>query len=237
MTVAFDARSASGAQTGDMSFTHTPVGTPRAVIVLIVQNVGFTDELVSAPTYGGVSMTAMAGSPNSHITGETGVVYGYFLGAGIPTGAQTVAVDVNIVGSTKRAEVWTLTGADDTEIVDVDAAINSDSQANPSVTLSLAGRTCFAGIGFHSGQAAVTGITPLTGWTSRQEGDFGEQTAGFYTYDTVSTVDVTAGWTQAADDALAIAVAVSEVQAAAGHPTMRRWGGVPGMAYTGRKTW
>lgn len=208
MPVAFDARSASGAQSGNMSFTHTPVGTPRGVSVKIAQAGGSGDEVI-AVTYGGAPMTRSAFNPLT--SGETGAVYLYFLGAGIPTGAQTVAVTVTGTGSTKRAEVWSLTGARDTEIVDVDATINSTSLVDPSVTLQLLGRASFCGIVLFSGHDAVTGITPLAGWTARQEGDFGAVVCGMYSYDTVAAVDVTAGWTQAANDAAAIAFAVSEV--------------------------
>ena len=53
---AFDAVSCIGADTdsntGDLSWTHTPVGTPRGVIVLVAQNVANGDE-VDGVTYGG----------------------------------------------------------------------------------------------------------------------------------------------------------------------------------------
>ena len=208
MAVAYDNFSNGTAGTGDISWTHTPVGTPRAVIVFIAGIAG-ADE-VSGVTYGGVAMTEMTGSPNTKITGETGAVYGYFLGSSIPTGAQTVAM-TSTAANLKSIAAITLTGGADTEIVDVDATINSDSVENPSVTLSLAGRTSFCAIVIYSGQDAVTSITPLTDWTSRLEQDAGTEVVGYYTYNTIGSTDVTAGWTQAAEDAIAIAVAVSEV--------------------------
>ena len=61
---------------------------------------------------------------------------------------------------------------------------------------------------------AVAGTTPLASWTSRVEIDWGPQVGLMYTYDTIGTSDVTAGWTQAADDATMVALAVSEVLAA-----------------------
>ena len=216
MTVAYDNFSNGTAGTGDISWTHTPVGTPRAVIVFIAGIAG-ADE-VSGVTYGGTAMTEMTGSPSSKATGETGTVYGYFLGASIPTGAQTVAM-TSTAANLKSICAITLTGAADTEIVDVDATISSDAVADPSVTLSLASRDSFCAIGLYSGQDAVTGITPLTGWTSRLEQDAGTEVVGYYTYDTVGSTDVTAGWTQTSEDAIAIAVAVSEV--AGGDPEGR----------------
>jgi hypothetical protein len=221
LAVAFDKIVESGLPTsGNFSFTHTPVGTPRAAVLWVVLDINTTDQ-VSGVTYGGVSMSEVSGSPNIHTTGQPGSVHCFFLGSSVPTGAQTVA---GTVGGTnlRSVVVVTLTAATDCEIVDADATINSDSQANPSVTLSLGGRTSWCGIGFHSGQANTASITPLASWTSSHERDFGSQVGGVYRYDTVGTADVTAGWTQTAADACAIAVAVSEVAGGGGGTTRRR---------------
>jgi hypothetical protein len=210
LTVAYDAFTASSTFTDDASFNHTPVGTPKAVIVWITQTSSGADRIAGV-TYGGVAMTEVSGSPVLQTGGEFGAVYCYFLGSSIPTGTQSVSIDTTTTTNNFKACCITLTASADTEIVDVDATINSTSLANPSVTLSLGGRTCFCAIGFYSGQNAVTGVTPLTSWTSREETDRGSQTTGCYTYDTIGTADVTAGWTQTADDAIAIAIAVSEI--------------------------
>jgi hypothetical protein len=100
MAVALDATSAGAGGTGNFNWTHTPVGTPKGVWVVIPQDTGQTDE-VTAVTYGGVAMErVIAGSPTNPIFrdgvgGDDGGIYEYFLGSGIPTGAQTVAVTVN----------------------------------------------------------------------------------------------------------------------------------------------
>jgi hypothetical protein len=206
---ALDVASVSAAGTGSLSWTHTPVGTPRAVIVFVIQNAAGTDQ-VTGVTYGGTTMTEVNGSPNLHAAGETGAVYAYFLGSSISSGAQTVTVNVSGAAS-KRAIAYTLTANDDTEIVDSDGTIMSNSLANPSVLLSLAGRTSWVGIGFHSGQDAITGTTPLGSWTDLEH-DFGSQVGASYRFNTIGTSDVTAGWTQTADDAVMIGVAVSEKQ-------------------------
>ena len=211
MAVAFDAFTASTAGIGNLTITHSPVGTPRAAIVFVVQNANANDR-VSGVTYGTDAMTEMTGSPLAKGTGQTSVIYGYFLGTSIPTGDQTVTVTVT-AGATKQAGVITLTAGADTTIQDVDATITSDSLENPSVTLSAGGNTVFAAIGFHSGIPDPANITPLTNWTARLEEDFGSATGGWYTFDTIGASDVTAGWTQGADDAQMIAVAVTEVAA------------------------
>lgn len=223
MAIAFDAVSNVAAGTGNLSWTHTPVGTPRGVLVLVVQNALTTPaEDVGTVTYGGTSMTEVALSPVEKYTGEGGVVHGFFLGASIPTGAQTVAVNIGGGGGeSRRAVAITLTASQDTSIVDT-SALTQDTGANPSVTLSLGGVSSFCAIAFHSGQGAVTGITPLTGWTSRLEHDFGAQVGGWYTYDTIGTADVTAGYTATTEDAVLLAVAVRE-NAAGGSATFAGW--------------
>lgn len=212
--VAFDAWSnAASAFTNDAGgqWTHTPVGTPAAVGCWVVVRAATTDTIIGM-TYGGTAMTEVSGSPVIHdFPNDDGVVHAFTLLASIPTGPQTVAVDVNSTDFA-MAGCLTLTASTTVEIVDVDATINADVE-NPSVTLSLSGRTSFAAIGFHSGQDQPTGIAPLTDWTNRLEHDFGTGNAGFYTYNTIGTADVTAGWTQTTEDAAAIAIAFSEVAA------------------------
>lgn len=106
--------------------------------------------------------------------------------------------------------------------MDADATINSDAQANPSVTLQTGGKLCFAAIGFFSGQNATTGITPLTNWTSNLENDFGSVTGGWYRFNSFLSADVTAGWTQTSDDAAMIGVLLGEADG--GHDTLVRLG-------------
>ena len=205
MAVAFDAVSNVAAGTGNLSWTHTPVGTPRGVKVDIVENGGTNG--VTAVTYGGVSMELAA--VNAKTSGEAGTVITYFLGKNIPTGAQTVSVTVNDAVS-KRAVATTVTAATDTCWISADISIRSDSIVNPSSTLNLLGKACFVSLAGHSGQGAVTGTTPTAGWTSRLEHDFGAQVACWYTYNTIASADVACGWTQTADDAVMVAVAITE---------------------------
>jgi len=207
MAVAFDAFSDTTAGTGNLSWTHTPVGTPRAIIVFVVQNVAGNE--ISSVTYGGTAMSPVIGSPNNKAANEDGIVYCYFKGDSIPTGPQTVTVTVS-GASVKTPGAISLTAAGNTEVQDTDVTINSNSVTNPSATLLLGSNTCFCAEAFMSGQASVTNITPLTDWTARQEFDFTSQTAGIYTYNTIGSTDVAMGWTQPADDAICIGIAVTE---------------------------
>jgi hypothetical protein len=211
MPVAYDAFTASDEGTTNRSWSHVPVGVPKGIIVFVGQITGGTDEVTSV-TYGGVSMSELAGSPINKATSEVLGIYAYFLGSGIPVGTQTVLVTVS--GSSPKiagAISVTASAGAATETIAIDATINSSSVSNPSVTLNLLSRTCFCCIGFGSGQNAPSGITPLTDWTDRLENDYGLQTGGIYTYNIIGSTNVTAGWTQGADDAVMIAVAISEI--------------------------
>jgi hypothetical protein len=191
------------------TWVHTPIGTPRGVIVLLTQATGGgVIEPVQSVFYGSVEMTEVSGSPNIKTTGERGSVFCYFLGSGIPTGPQTVTVNGNIIDTTSRAQYcYTLSASGDTVVQDVQV-ISSDSLSDPSVTLSLAGNRCFCALAFVSGIPDPANIFPLNNWTIRQEIDHGSLSSGGYSFDSIGTADVTAGWTQTADDAVAIAIAV-----------------------------
>lgn len=206
MAIAFDAKSQK-AGSSNISWTHTPVGTPKAIVVSI-GNTSSTD-IVTGVTYGGVAMTEVSGSPLLN-TNEASSVHVYFLGANIPTGARTVTVthSFTVIGATCISLTAT---ADTTQVQAVNVDINSTSVANPSDTLELGSVTCWVVETFMSGQDANSGITPLSGWTSQLEYDEGTVCLGVYSYNTVAADDVTIGWTQTADDAICIAVGIAEI--------------------------
>jgi len=208
--VAFDALTSHGTPgTGNLTWNHTAGASPKGVIVFIVQNVGATDE-VSGVTYGGVNMTEVTGSPFARATGEPGTVYAYFLGAGVPANTQSVVVTVTNT-SVKTATAITVTGTTSlTKVQDIDITITTTGGTSLSATLALGGVSSFCAEAFHSGENAPSSNTPLANWTSAYAFDFTSQTMGVYYYDIISTVDVTMGWTQSSDDALAIGVAIAD---------------------------
>lgn len=205
----YDSKGAAATGTGELSWTHTPVGTPRGIVAYVVQYAAGDDQVTGA-TYGGVTMTEVTGSPLLKTTGEAMAVYAYFLGSSIPTGAQTVVVSVS-GAATKRGMSIAMTAGGNTEINDVDATLTSDSAANPSATLSLGGVASFASIGFMSGHDAVGSSVALADWNNVYYSDFGTEVGGADRYNTVGTADVTIGHTQAAEDFVAIGVAVNTV--------------------------
>src|SRR3990167_10680032 len=99
MAVAHDASSEShtgttgSASEASFSWSHTVVGTPKGVFVLVF-TIG-TDNLATSVTYGGVTMLALGtdGGVARDTATEPGVVKLFYLGSGVPTGNQTVVVN------------------------------------------------------------------------------------------------------------------------------------------------
>ena len=132
MAIAYDAIAipALAFYEATFSWTHTPVGTPRGVAVIISQEKA-TDQ-VSGITYGGVNMTRVRF--DARTATEAGGVYIYFLGSGIPTGAQAVVVTLSGVEDTNAVSL-TVTAASDTS-VDTSNGLDAGIIANPSLSIS-----------------------------------------------------------------------------------------------------
>ncbi len=78
--------------TGDPhTFTHTPIGTPKAAIVLIDNYQAGTDE-ISSVSYGGVGMTEIVQAADAATEPSNTQIW--FLGVGVPSGSATVSVDL-----------------------------------------------------------------------------------------------------------------------------------------------
>lgn len=199
---AFDAISFSAGGTTDRVWTHNPIGTPKGIIVQVIQAATGADQ-VSTVTYGVATL-----SRTGFNSGSSSAVYTYFLGTSVPTGAQTVTVTVSN-SATKVGAATSITAGTDCSVAGTDVTINSSSLANPSGTIPLTAKTCYCQMAFMSGQADPTGVTELSSWTNRSEADFGTQVGGLYTYDIIGNTDVTDGWTQTAAMACGYGVAVS----------------------------
>jgi len=217
MTVGLDSFQQFGDKaTADFNTSFTPAGTARGILVLIVQDASGADHVVGVD-YGGTALVEIALSPLLHATGETSVVYGYFLGASVPTGTQTVSVDVDDA-TAKTAVIVGLTGANDLEVVDTSSQ-TSDSAANPSITVSGGSRDCFYAGAIHSGNLNPANVVLGTGLTVIEDGvvstrDFGAASMRLVSRTTVpETGDQVIGFTVGADDVNLLGVAISEVVA------------------------
>jgi hypothetical protein len=211
MAVYFDAQSSLDfTTTANGSATHTPVGIPKGVLVLIGQNSTASD-LISGVTYGGVAMTRLTNGFATDAATEIGACYAYFLGSNIPTGAQTVAATVSSGTDDKTWWCMTVTGSGNTEIA-ADGVLNGD-QTNPSITLStVAG---YQGVAFavqFSGVNAPSSITAGTGYTKfTNERDFGTQSA-IAEYGQKLGENVIVNTTTATDDCAFIAGAIRQTR-------------------------
>ena len=213
-TVAFDASSSTVEGTGiaDPSWTHTPSGTPRGAVVLVVHNgAGLNDE-VSGVTYGGTAMTEVLNSPVLHATGaEDGVLYAYFLGSAVPTGAQTVVVTrVNSVNPVMACACVTVTSDAPVTSVYPAAVLDSGDATNPSVVVGTDVGVETAVVGaLHTGTAAVGSVAPGADYSDIFEHDYGNQVVSFIRRSaSASGGNVTVDWTAAAEEAGVIAVAI-----------------------------
>lgn len=195
--------------TGDFSISLTPVGTASGILVYVVCNGSGTDEITSVNLNGTVGLTQTASSPVLKTTGETASSHCFFVGTGIPAGALTINVVTSGTASTKVGYAVSLTASQDTSVVTA-GSVNSDATINPAVTLSLGGVTCFCALGAMSGQNNPASVTPLSSWTSRSTFDFGVASAVMFTYDTIGSTDVSAGYTAGNDDVVLHAVAIRE---------------------------
>lgn len=207
MAIAHDATGTFGATpdtASPMEWSHNPVGTPRGIIVLIVTN--DTTDTVTGVTYDG---TALALVLWQNVGGENGSAYAYFLGASVPT-TDPATVSVTFTGSNNHMGCSvSVTAADDTS-VHASGAVTNTSLANPSITLTTTVDTITYGA-LYSGTAGPTSTAPDANHTDIQEADLGVETASCIRRSAVVGAGSPAvGWTSAADDVAAVAIAVRE---------------------------
>lgn len=170
--LALDASSENATAADPQSFTHTPVGTPRAIVVFIAHETTATDIVVSV-TYGGVTMTRIG--RESDTTGEVGAGYCYFLGSAIPVGAQSVSVDRTEATTIVWVGCTSWTASRDVGVVEA-RGTNLGGTNVKGVFLGpfdYGGRSCVGMIGGWSGYGTVTDFLDLSGFTRGNDHDFG----------------------------------------------------------------
>lgn len=130
MAVAHDAASQShptdftGSTSEDsFSWTHTPTGTPSGVLVFVYTHTNA--DYITSVTYGGVAMTQFAEAADT--AGEPGRCTGFFLGATIPTGAQSVVVTRTNNTTEMNAQCATVTASSDTATYDSGVVLVQES--------------------------------------------------------------------------------------------------------------
>lgn len=215
MTVAFDAELDLGSftTTSPDNTTFTPVGTPRGILVGIAHGTDSTDHITGV-TYGGVAMARIDTAADA--VSEAGRAYLYFLGASIPTGAQTVAITHDAGVTVKWAAAASVTAAVDTEIVTF-AKLEGD-QADPQIALDTGATTSLRFSILYSGRNVVgdnVALTDVQASGSSPRIDFGNFVAIFGRQTSAaSSGSFTIGYTTLIDDVAMIAAAVQEVSGA-----------------------
>lgn len=164
----FDATSNPVAGTGDLSWTHTPVGSPGGATVIVMQFGSGLNE-VAGVTYGGVAMDVVRVAGTT-IGAVAGVKYIYHLGKDVPTGPQTVIVDTT-AATLRQAGCMTVVCEGGTEVSA--SASGLGSGANPSQAITTTKR----GILFAAllSDLDSVSVTPGTGMTEHFETDMGTE--------------------------------------------------------------
>lgn len=209
MAVAHDAATefATFTTTSPASDTHTPVADPQGVIVEIDHGTTSND-LITGVTYGGVAMERVAAVPFAAVPCR---VYLYFLGSGIPTGAQTVAIAHTGTTDVKHATVATVTAAGDTEI----GGTGGLAQAIPSPRVEVH-RGPLSGLTYgvlYSQALDPADLALLAGMTAISDHDFGSESSRFDRETTADDEEFTFGYTDATSTGNTIAaVSIQEQQ-------------------------
>mgnify|MGYP007030112427 CR=1 FL=1 len=183
-SAAYDAVSEShtgttgSASQDSFSWTHTPVQTPRGVLVF-VNTIGSSD-LSTSVTYGGVSMNRVSGSTATDSAGEPGTVTAWFLGSGIPTGAQTVTVNRTNNATVMYAVCITITGESDTTIVGTPVLLQGDGTYTVQAVDSGSRPSRRFAAGYSGGGSVL-----VAGTGSTSTGASGQIDYGNYTFTTV----------------------------------------------------
>lgn len=210
MALAFDATSESTSNTADFNWTHTPVGTPKGVVVFVFEE-GINDT-INGVTYGGVAMTQVNSAQDS--AGEPGRCFAYFLGSSIPTGAKTVAVDQTGSTDSKYGAAVTVTAATNTQLAGTGSAKVEGDTANPSVTITGISGASYGFGGLWSGQDAEASVTAGSGMTKRNSLDFGARTATIESSTNPNASgDLTIAFTVASEDVAMVGIAIEEIAA------------------------
>jgi len=202
----YDTASENVAAADPQTWTHTPVGTPLGVWVSVVHTTT-TADIVVGVTYGGVALARTGTTTNPSALGRS---YSYFLGSGIPTGAQTVSIDRTEATTSVHGVCVSLTAALGTEVIATGS--QSANASNPSVALAYDSRTCIALAALLSGKNATTDLVEQTGVTRVHDHDFLAETAYVGRQTTPGSADFVIGWTGTSDQIALVAVAVTEVE-------------------------
>jgi len=206
-----------------MTWSSFNAASPHGVVVLLAHGTESTD-LVVGVTYGTAVLQRCCTAVDT--TTEPGRSYAYFWGSGIPTGVQTITVDLTSGTTTDIfGAAYSLDGAANLMVIDSDTRDNN-AAADPTIlTLQYAGRSSMAFAVCYSGVTANTTLTVHATSTKDSTTDLaGNFTCGVQHQTTAGTADYSIQWGGVGVDDLAFAtLAVTEVIAIPGPLAMMSW--------------
>lgn len=205
----YDAFSSSSG-TGDMTFTHTPVGAPTGILVFTWE-LGTASGTINSVTYGGKVMSRK--TFGLFTLGYNAVGSVYFLNTEVPAGPQSVVVDTNGSAIQRQVSVQSLTGGTTCEIdAQTTAYSNGIPNTNPFKNITTFKRAWLFGTLLSDLDDGST-IAPGAGWNQSVETDLGG--------DMVSTTRTTqvqnpgvysTSWTAASANWAIMGVAIRAIQ-------------------------
>lgn len=213
MAIAFDAltrfpvtENTSDITAGDRTFTHTPSGTPKgAVCVLMHTSTTNVDTCLNGILYGGIPMGLAVRAID---TTELGAVVIYTL-TDVPSGAQTITLQ-GCNTAAKFVSMNTVTAA--TSGVEIHATNFTDTTvtANPSLSMTIT-KECMSFAGMHSGDAAPADATIVAGSTEQNNLDYGALMCKTLRRTATDTANFSFAYTLISDDWCFAGVSVSEI--------------------------
>jgi hypothetical protein len=218
MAIAVDAtrtESVRTATTDPYTFNYTPTSTPVGIVLCAIHSDSSTDH-ISSVTYGGVAMArAVTAADTATEAGRADI---WWLGRTVPTGTQTVSVDLSSATTDDiQFVVFGLTGAKNIDLVDTDKL--EANTTNPSLTMQTDGRHCVTISAFYFGGSSAP--TPNANMTNLHTHDFTAQFGSVDMQTTPGTGNFVCSYTADDDTGLAVATfsEVLEVLTATASPT------------------
>jgi hypothetical protein len=208
--VSEDPTGTSASAANPQTWTHTPSGTPKGVLVFTISAFGGgSTDGVSGCTYGGVAMTEVAVAHDT--ASEPAHTRVFFLGASIPTGAQTVSVSKS-AGCNTWCVAITVTAAGDTETTGSVLLQEDGTLAQQSVDDGSPGTNSMRYAGGFWGASAIPGLGANS--TTVHDIDVGTSTARVVRETTAGQGSRLVGFTDAgSEDRAIVHIAIKEVSA------------------------
>jgi hypothetical protein len=239
MAISYDAGSESHTSTtgstseASFSWTHTPVGTPKGVLVFTFVNANADD--ATSVTYGGTNLTAVSGGRAVDTAGEPGDCKAWFLGSSVPTGAQTITVNRTNNSNVMYAVGITITSSQNSDVhtagivlLQEDGSIAAQSVTDGSSgtgnSVRFAAINCGAddfGTTLPSSPAFNTLYPDSSNSTWIHGIDFGTRVCGVVRETTAGTGARNVGFFGPTDDRAAVHLAIKDVAGGGGGTTIK----------------